>query len=403
MNNSISVKAIVDAGLCIGCGLCEALSQQVTMQTDHHGSLRPFPLDGFSAAEEALCTSVCPGIRIKSPAAEQSVSDPVWGYYLSMQYAWATDASTRHIGSTGGILTALGQFLLASKQVDFIYHIKADDDQPLQSHACLSETTDQVLQGAGSRYAPVAPLTELTAALERNQPFAVIAKPCDLSAIENLSATDERINRLIKFRLTMVCGGQSTAQKAQQVLHAQNIEPSAVTLYRHRGHGNPGPTRIETNYQQVVEISYQDLWADESGWCLESRCKLCPDALGDCADIAAADVWPGGSPSGEDAGFNGIVIRTPAGRQLVQQAAAAKFVTVGETLTAAQFTDFQPHQLRKKQALKWRYEALKQLGGPTINAPDSRLNELGEALTEEQRQQETHGTLTRFARSQPGV
>ncbi|MEM7255848.1 MAG: Coenzyme F420 hydrogenase/dehydrogenase, beta subunit C-terminal domain [Pseudomonadota bacterium] len=403
MNNSTTIKDIVDAGLCIGCGLCEALAKNVTMQSDNNGSLRPFPLNGFTAAEEIQCSQVCPGIHINVPASQGASPDVVWGHSLNMQYAWATDAKVRHIGSTGGVLSALGRFLLDSGEVDFIYHVKADSEKPVQSHACISETTEQVMQGAGSRYAPVAPLTRLAEALDRNQPFAVIAKPCDLSAIENLSAHDDRINQLIKYRLTMVCGGQSTSDKATTTLHNKNIEESTVTLYRHRGYGNPGPTRIETTDGRSVEISYQQLWADEAGWCLESRCKLCPDALGDCADIAAADVWPGGSPTGEDEGFNGIVVRTPAGQSLVQQACKAQTLSLGNHITAEQFNDFQPHQVRKKQALKWRLQGLETTGTLTINAPDSRLDALGEALPPDQRQREIQGAITRFAKVRSDV
>ncbi len=396
MTGNVSIKNIVDAGLCIGCGLCEALAADVSMKKNRQGSLRPYPLDGFTREEEKLCTMVCPGIHIKPSNTASPPTDAVWGHYLNMQYAWAKNETTRHIGSTGGVLTALGQYLIKSGTVDFIYHVKADDKNPLDSKACISETTAQVLAGAGSRYAPVAPLAALDTALNRNQPFAVIAKPCDLSAIENLSVKDKRINQLIRYRLTMVCGGQSTAQKAETVLKNADIPESQVTLYRHRGHGNPGPTRIETNDGRAIELTYQALWADEVGWSLESRCKLCADALGECADIAAADVWPGGSPTGEDEGFNGVVVRTEAGQHLIEQATKAGFITLGRTISIARFNDFQPHQLEKKQALKWRFLGLKQTGAPEINAPYSRLNELGQQFPEAKRQQEADGARSRF-------
>ena len=34
---------------------------------------------------------------------------------------------------------------------------------------------------------------------------------------------------------------------------------------------------------------------------------------GEATDVAVADVWPGGAPSGEDEGFSGIIIRTKTG------------------------------------------------------------------------------------------
>ena len=43
------------------------------------------------------------------------------------------------------------------------------------------------------------------------------------------------------------------------------------------------------------------------------RCKICPDAIGDTADIAALDTWVGGSPKKEDEGFNAAIVRTEKG------------------------------------------------------------------------------------------
>ncbi|MCY3807353.1 MAG: Coenzyme F420 hydrogenase/dehydrogenase, beta subunit C-terminal domain, partial [bacterium] len=95
--------------------------------------------------------------------------------------------------------------------------------------------------------------------------------------------------------------------------------------------------------------SYLQMWEDESGWDVETRCKLCPDALGEAADVAAADVWPGGSPTGEDAGFNGIIVRTATGEDLVTSAVEAGNLVLGDPITPREFDGLQPHQVRKKK------------------------------------------------------
>ena len=411
--NASSIAQVVNAGLCIGCGLCESLTKrQVTMQMTPEGTLRPAPIDGFDVADETLLLSVCPGIHIrprqqsdlpvnantstKAACPPNYAMDDIWGEYASMQYAWAADPEVRYKGSTGGVLNALGRHLLNSHQAAFIYQVKADPQAPIRSIATMSETAEDLMNDTASRYGPVAPLTGLLQALDRNEPFAVIAKPCDLSAIHNYAAHDERVNKLISHRLVMVCGGQSTEQKARDLLHASNIKPQNVTLYRHRGYGNPGPTRVESNDGKIVEISYQELWKDESSWGIESRCKLCPDALGEASDIAAADVWPGGSPVGEDEGFNGIVVRTDTGSNLVASAVDAGELVLGEKISVEQFNDFQPHQVNKKIALQARYQGLADVGAPQIHAPESRLEILGKRLNSDEAENERAGTARRF-------
>ena len=60
--------------------------------------------------------------------------------------------------------------------------------------------------------------------------------------------------------------------------------------------------------------------------CIRDRC---PDAIGDSADLAALDTWPGGSPVGEDEGFNAAIIRTKKGYDLVHDARDAGYIKIG--------------------------------------------------------------------------
>ena len=168
-----------------------------------------------------------------------------------------------------------------------------------------------------------------------------------------------------------------------------------LTLFRHRGYGNPGPTRIETSDGRSFEKTYLEMWADEAGWQLETRCKLCPDALGEAADVAAADVWPGGAPTGDDEGFNGIIVRTAAGETLVRDAVLAGALVLGDPISPRQFDDLQPHEVRKKHALASRFAGLTGVDFPVIDTPGLRLDELGGNLDPERRTAEAAGTARR--------
>lgn len=392
-----SIKGVVENGLCIGCGLCEAMSDgRVPMVMTDAGSLRPSPADGFMPEIEALLLTACPGVRVAPRARNTGSIDPVWGCYSSMRQAWAGDPDVRFRASTGGVLSALGMHAVSSGVVEFVLHVAPDPEKPIRSTWTISETPQAVLAGAGSRYAPAAPLVGLKEALDRHQPFAIIAKPCDLSAVDNLSLSDPRVDQLCVLRFVMVCGGQSRLKKSTDLLSQLDLTEEEVTLFRHRGYGNPGRTRIETRDGRAFEKTYQELWADEAGWLLETRCKFCPDALGEAADVAAADVWPGGGPVGEDAGFNGIIVRTEAGEQVVASAVEAGDLAVGDAITPRQFDDLQPHQVRKKRALGARFAALAQSGLPVLHTPGLRLEELADEPDSPDYQREFDGTLSRI-------
>lgn len=361
MKTPTSVQDIVENGLCIGCGLCAALGPYKMVFTPQ-GRLRP-QLSAPQQDDTAIL-GACPG-AVAAPNAEKGAYlDPIWGHYNRIEKAWAGDPVTRYQAATGGILTALGMHLLRTAQVRFVLHCAADPDQPMRSRWYMSETPDDVLARAGSRYGPTDTLAGLEAALSRDVPFAIIAKPCDAGAVRARAKYDPRIEKNLKALLVMVCGGASDIGKSQGALEALGIAEEDVTLFRYRGHGNPGPTRIETRHGGAFETSYADMWQDESGWRIQSRCKICPDALGEAADIAAADIWPGGAPVGEDEGFNGVVTRTAAGERLYTEALAAGAVRTGGTISPDTLSDTQPHQVAKKQKLAARLRGMSRAGAP---------------------------------------
>lgn len=392
---------MVENGLCIGCGLCESVSGgRVKMQMTSGGSLRPQTTDAFSAAEEKTLLAGCPGAAVTAPRREEGEEraaqfDEVWGGYDSMRYAWAADAEVRFRAATGGALTALGAHLLTSGKIAFVLQVKADANAPMRNTWTLSESPAQVISAAGSRYSPAAVLAGLHTALARRQPFAIIAKPCDISAVHNLAAVEPRVDEFCRWRLCLVCGGQSRLGKSQALLAEVGVEEKEVTVFRYRGYGNPGRTRVETADGRAFEKTYHEMWEDAAGWQIETRCKFCADALGECADVAAADVWENAVPAGEDAGINGIIARTAKGQALVEGSAAAGALTLGEAISARQFDHFQPHQVQKKIALAARFEGLAAAGMPPPAATGLRVDTLGKRLDTHAYAAEKEGTIKR--------
>ena len=396
MKTAQSINEVVTSGLCIGCGLCEAVTEgRVKMVEKQSGSIRPFPLNEFSIDEEALLLNVCPGVKVEPRNENMPNNNEVWGNYSSLAYAWAGDADIRFRAATGGVLTALGVHLIHSKQVSFVLHIGVDPELPMRNRWFMSDTTEAVIFNAGSRYGPVAPLAGFIKALDRNQPFALIAKPCDLNAVAAFAKIDARVDKLCLYRLAMVCGGQSRLKKSVALLDEYSIKEEELKLFRYRGNGNPGLNRVETSDGRVFEKTYLELWEDEAGWEIETRCKFCPDPLGEAADIAALDVWPGGSPSGEDDGFNGIVVRSKAGECLLDSSNKAGDLICGEVLTPGQLDDFQPHQVSKKTKLLARYAGLLEAGSITIETTGLRLDTLDKRLSDDEREIEQRKTLDR--------
>lgn len=371
-----SVREVVENGLCIGCGLCEALAPgRWKMAMTDAGRLRPVPIGPDEPPGDDAILAACPG-AVTEAAPQGERHDPIWGSYTHMGEAWAGDTDIRFRAATGGVLTALGVHLLRSGKAAFILHCAADPDRPMRTRWVISETPQEVSARAGSRYGPSDTLAGLEAALDRGEPFAIIAKPCDAGAVRARARFDPRIDRLVVAVLVMVCGGASDLGKSEAVLDEYGLSEDDLALFRYRGYGNPGPTRVETRDGRSFEKTYLEMWEDEAGWRIQSRCKICPDAIGEAADVAAADIWPGGAPSGDDAGFNGIITRTPVGQALMHGAVSAGDLVLGRDHGPRDYDDFQPHQVRKKRNIAARLRGLAAAGRPVYAHSGLRIEDL---------------------------
>ena len=326
------------------------------------GRERPLTRQPLSRSTLERINAVCPGTRIGGAApgarSETAMHDTVWGSAERLSIGYAGNPVVRFRASSGGVLTALAQFLLTSGRASFILHVAASRSAPMRSERRLSFEAAAVLDAAGSRYGPAAPLLDFSEILDRGEAFALIGKPCDITAARNLARIDPRVDRYMRYALTLVCGGASDLTKSEEVLQRFNVRESELALFRYRGHGNPGLTRVETKDGRAFELTYRELWEDESKWMIQPRCNICPDAIGQGADIAVSDTWPGGTPTGEDEGFNGIIVRTRRGLELYDAAVAAGALTIERAASFGDFDRFQPHQVRKRRAVWARLKGI---------------------------------------------
>jgi len=328
---------------------------------------------------------VCPGVRVEGlPERLEDAGtrrDPVWGPYQVMVRAYAADPAVRFRAATGGALTALSLFLIETETVAFVLHARASRSHPTFGERQLSFETADVIDGAGSRYGPTAPLIDIREVLDRGEPFAFCAKPCDIAALRNYARHDPRVDALVKYWLTPVCGGFLPPPSMGAFLESLGVEPDGVTAFSYRGNGCPGPTRIETRDGRVIEKNYLDLWGDsETSWSLPFRCKICPDGIGEAADIAAADTWPGGSPAredqDEDPGTNAIIARTRTGSELLKAATDAGNLHIETAIGVEDMSLYQPHQVTKKRAVWARCAGLRAAGALAPETERLRIREI---------------------------
>lgn len=365
--HSPTLERVRRGELCTGCGLCAALSDGAFSLTDSApGYLRPPAGAALTPAAELAVAAACPGNRV-APWPEDRPAHPYWGPIGTCQTGHARDPAVRHLGSSGGVLTALAIFALEQGLVDAVVHVAADPAQPTRNRNILSRDRDSVLGAAGSRYAPSSPLVEVDSLLASGERYMFVGKPCDVSALAALDEIDPRVASAFPYRLSFFCGGIPSFAGTDRILAALGLAGRKLASFRFRGNGWPGLTEARTLDGEVATMRYADSWGRFLSTEVQYRCKICPDAVGGVADIAAADAWYGGEsgyPTFEELDGRSLVIgRTAIGQDLLARALASDVIAL-EELDLAEVDLMQPSQARRKRLVAARTAAARTLLQP---------------------------------------
>jgi coenzyme F420 hydrogenase subunit beta len=300
--------------------------------------MRPIVETPPDEATMARIRAVCPGIALRGPEPGQEgrrgTFHPVWGPIRTLHLGWARDPEIRFRAAAGGAMTALGVHLIESGEVDAVLHVRASAAHPMETEAAVSRSRAEVIAGAQSRYGPAAPLQHVHRLLDEGVRFAVLAKPCDVGAIRSLGRIDGRVARQIPYLVTIFCGGAPTLETAKRIAAYHGLTEDEVAVFRWRGMGWPGATHVAARDGRTFDLSYDFVWYTEGlPWTydIQFRCKICPDAIGELADLACPDAWimEDGKPVHREAdGRNLFIARTEAGERLVAEAAAAGAIAI---------------------------------------------------------------------------
>ncbi len=360
---SPALARVARGKLCTGCGLCAAIAPDaVRIAMQPPGWLRPEQTAPVSPDAEAAIAAACPGLVVdERDAPPAPVNDPLWGPAQFVGTGHASDAALRHQASSGGVLSALLVHALETGVVDFVVQVSAHKRQPIGNRTSVSVNAADIFAAAGSRYAPSSPLAGLEVWLARPGRFAFVGKPCDVTALRARARQDPRIAEKVPLMLAFFCAGMPSAAGTRRILDKLGVAEPDVAAFRFRGDGWPGFATATLKDGTSRRMSYADSWGDILAKEVQFRCKICPDATGNVADIACADAWYGderGYPSfDEQDGRSLVMARTPAGLALLDGARKAGAL-VTEPLAIAEIAKMQPAQARRKKQILSRLAAM---------------------------------------------
>ena len=329
-----TVQDVAAWQLCCGCGACAAVCpDQIEMFDALDYGRRPRFRDGADPAVTQDATAVCPGIELTRPVRpEGQLGDrkfyDVWGPVLGVWEGHAADPDIRFEGSSGGAATALALFAMEQLNMEGTLHTRGRRDIPYLNETTFSTTKQDLLAAAGSRYAPASPCDGLGQIEQAAGPCIFVGKPCDVAAVQKMMAIRPQLAEKIGLTIAFFCAGTPSTAGTLQMLRQMGIEdPKCVMAIRYRGRGWPGRTTVEyvdkDGTQQTKELTYEQSWGDILQKYRQWRCYICPDHIGEFADITVADAWHRNVEDYQP-GRSVIIARTLRGKTILEQAISAE-------------------------------------------------------------------------------
>lgn len=397
-----SLDMVRRGDLCSGCGACVAIApKKIVMALDGRGFLRPDGKEVLSDDEDLLISRVCPGLGQEVEAGGRT-DDPLWGPYLDVRTGWATDADLRFRGSSGGALSAILAWLVESGRVAEALTNEADESRPVANAPILARSREDILQSAGSRYAPSSPVAAICDVPDDGLPRAFVGKPCDVAAFRALSQARPQLAERFPVVLSFFCAGVPSLEGAEAVLTALGTSPKDVSAFRYRGNGWPGRATATLKDGSERSMTYHESWGGILSSRVQHRCKICADGTGTAADIVCADAWETDSRGyplfEEQDGVSLIVARTRKGVEILAAAEAAGALET-QPFDIGRLAAMQPGQTRRRQALLARLGALRLVGRPVPRYKGLRVGAAGRTGSVRWLARNFAGTLRRALRS----
>jgi coenzyme F420 hydrogenase subunit beta len=259
--------------------------------------------------------------------------------------ARAKDDGIRAKAQYGGTVTALTSFALEQGLIDAAV-LTASDDGMLPGGA-LATSAAQVRDRAGSNYVASPTLAAFNRESGRQdiQRIGVVATPCQALALAKMRASPlENRNNVDKLKLVigLFCTWALRYDDFARFL-AEKVPLGRIVKFDIP----PPPANV---FQVFTDSQRLDIPLDEVRPFIRSGCEVCLDMTAEFSDISV------GAAEGV-AGWNTLIVRTNAGRELVE-AAKAKGVIETQPLPDQNLAHLKEASLnKKKRGLKKVIEA----------------------------------------------
>ena len=324
--------------LCTLCGACVGMCPYLVAYRGRIVALDDCDL------RQGRCYVFCPRTSLDLDLLSQTVFGVPYapnelGTVQEIAMARARDEGIRSKAQFGGTVTALASFALDQGLIDSAV-LTASDESILPS-GTLAGSTAQVRDCAGSNFVAAPTLAAFNRESEKDaQRIGVVAIPCQALALAKMRASPlENRNNIDKLKLVigLFCTWALRYEELARFL-ADKVPLGQIVRFDIP----PPPANI---FQVFTDSGRIDISLDEVRPFIRPTCDVCIDMTAEFADVSV------GAAEGAE-GWNTLIVRSDAGRELVE-AARAKGVIETAPLPEENLAHLKEASLlKKKRGLK---------------------------------------------------
>lgn len=391
---------VLQHDLCSGCGACAFVGRDhgVVMLDIPTVGRRPIGVEALPTHVKDEIVAACPGSQVRSPGwhgSEPEESALLVGPSERIWEGWAADPEVRWAGSSGGVVTTLATYALERLGMELVVHTGMDPVRPWHNRTIVSRSRSELVAHTGSRYTTSSPVDGLDVIEAADGPCVFIGKPCDVAAVQELRRRRPALDRNLGLVLSFFCAGTPPSAATRRLADELGFpDPTAITDVRYRGHGWPGEFTVSSADGRSVSRTYEQSWGRLARTPRQLRCTLCPDGLGELADVTGGDAWHR-RDEGEE-GISLILARTPRGAGVVAAAIRDGYLVATES-DAGRVVRAQP-LTRRRMLVPARVAALRTVRLPAPRYPGFHLSTAGRRLGRRAVAKEYLGMLRRIRR-----
>ncbi len=276
------LHAVVDTGLCTGCGICAGTCpKDVLIMRDG----RAMCSSETECIDCGWCEEVCPSYGYE-------LNDLYKNHYAIYEAA-STNDNLKGKGSSGGVVTQMLLNAVAENYVDAV--VAAEGCDSIEEGLCRYRILDRMedIQGAsGSKYV-MASFDQMLRVLKSiKKRVAVVALPCQMYGITKAMEHYPLLKDNIVLKIGLFCG-YTYSNACINGLSAVTGADDVKCVAGWREDGLPGFCVLQKQNGETAKISFLDEHSVDVTFYAYEKCLLCKDCFADYADLVAGDIGRG--------------------------------------------------------------------------------------------------------------